>query len=122
MEPMNERRRHPRFFVDNDILAVLKPFPVKLGQIINISQTGIAFQYQGSEKLPDHYSHIDLFITKDIHDYTALPIRLIRETTLPRIKDNILPIRQAAMEFKDLTEDQIIRVRDFITAHAGCLA
>ena len=117
MDCQIERRKHPRFAVKSDVLAILKPYPVKLGKIADISESGLSFQYLGSDELPAHYSVIDLFVTQDDQEYRSFPIQKLREITLSKVYEKTVPIRQIGIMFNDLTPDQAALLRLFITAH-----
>jgi hypothetical protein len=114
MEKTAERRQYPRFNVKSDVLAVLKPYPVKLGQVINISEGGIVFQYFGTEVLSSHYSKIDFFVTQNEIEYNSLPVISLWSDIIHHSPEKGLPMHQVGMRFDTLSSEQSMLLKEFI--------
>lgn len=114
-----EKREHPRFQVSNEALAILKPHPIKLGQIINISEGGLAFQYLGDEKINASYVELDIFVSKSGRQFNAFPFKKVRDFQISSDYEKTTPIRQLCIQFKDLTSEQKSQLKDFISEYAA---
>lgn len=115
----SERRKQKRFAVKDVAFAVLKTEEdEELGQIINISPRGLAFQYfvgnrsiQQAEKLdlllPDNGFHID-----NIKFETVADFELSNELPFSSITK-----RQQSICFNTLTKEQRFDIDKFIRYH-----
>lgn len=116
MNPYVERRGNPRYTVKSEVLAVLKPYPVKLGQIANISEGGLAFMYLGENRISEPYTHMDLYDAKGEKTCHALPIELVSFAEIAYIY-GIIPIQRVSIRFRDLTGHQKDAIKGFIQAY-----
>ncbi|MBU1172536.1 MAG: PilZ domain-containing protein [Proteobacteria bacterium] len=117
MTPSLERRKHPRYNVNSDVLAVLKPYPIKLGQIANISEGGLAFNYQGAQAIDGAYSFLDLIASQGQQHFSSFPIQPLRDTTVSKVFGKSIPIRQMAICFQALNSIQKVMLQQFIDIH-----
>jgi len=79
---IDERRQYHRYTGPSEALAVLKPHPIKLGQIVNISEGGLAFQYMSDDKIETKYIELDIFISAKGQQYNAFPFTTIRRISI----------------------------------------
>ena len=111
----NERRKHKRFKVKQGAFAVASPEYNKLGQIKDISEGGIAFQFieDGEQTKDSHeleiFSNVDDFYIKKIPVKTVLDFEL--ENT---ISSDSTPMRQVCMKFGKLNYPQRLLLGFFI--------
>lgn len=117
MKPEIERRRHPRFELKNDALVVLKPHPIKLGQIINISEGGISFHYLSHQQLPLRYFELDIFISGPDNHYNAFPFLKVNDFKLSGHFEKVTPTRQLCIKFDSLSNEQKKQLKAFINNH-----
>lgn len=114
MYPGVERRKHPRYKVKSDILAVLTPYPVKLGQIANISEGGAAFVYQAGEPMTGRYTHLDLYVTRGRKIFNRLPVNTLGHVSVDNLYDASVCLRQVSLSFGGLNTGQKKQINHFI--------
>ncbi len=114
-----DRREHPRYRVSNEALAILKPHPIKLGQIINISEGGLAFQYLGEDKINAQYIELDIFVSKNGKQFNAFPFSKVRDFQISSQFEKSTPIRQLCVKFDDLSVEQKSLLKNFINEYAA---
>ena len=61
-QEMLERRKHKRFQVQDDAIAVLRPIVDKRGPIIDISRGGLAFRYITAKESLDRSLKLDILL------------------------------------------------------------
>jgi hypothetical protein len=140
--PKQERRRAPRFTVKEHTFAVVrsvqskdlggldamshgqvglalfKSKPAKMGQIRNLSLSGLCFHYiDNDEKVPEG-DEVDILFAEENFYLGALPCRIVREKT----ESNELPftpivMKQRAVAFTNLSTEQELTLSRFIEAH-----
>ncbi len=116
---IEDRREYPRYKVSNEALAILKPHPIKLGQIINISEGGLAFQYLSENTIDSKYVELDIFVSKNGKQFNAFPFRKIRDFQISSQFEKTTPIRQLCVQFQDLSFEQKSLLKNFITKYAA---
>ncbi len=114
-----DRREHPRYRVSNEALAILKPHPIKLGQIINISEGGLAFQYLGENKIDCKYVELDIFVSKNGKQFNAFPFSKVRDFQISSRYEESTPIRQLCVKFDVLSIEQQSLLKNFISEFAA---
>ena len=120
---MLERRKHKRFQVQDDAIAVLRPVVDLRGPIIDISRGGLAFRYISSKESSGQSSKLDILLP-DLSFYLGhLPIRTVHdfevtsEYTLGNTKT-----RRCSVQFRELTQKQISQIENFMKNHTRRLA
>ncbi len=114
-----ERRQYKRFAVKDVAFAVLKTDQdEELGQIVNVSMGGLAFQYfvGNREFTPSH--RLDMLLADNQLHVDNIVFNLVEDQELV----NELPFssitkRQQRVCFKNLTEKQKAGIRHFIQNH-----
>ncbi len=119
METYAERRKSRRFLVDGRAIAVFQPYPIVMGQVIDISMGGLAFHYLQEEKCTDNLPQAELTILcSDGTKLERLPYRIVSDIDLnPLLSFVSKPLRRASLQFGDLTESQAATLSHFIE---GC--
>ena len=113
-----ERRKLKRFQVQEGAFAVVRPELTRLGQIINISYEGLAFQYPVTSHQENGASGIDIFLTGDGFCLENMSFEMISDRRATRKSSKVfLPLRRCSVRFKDLTDTQIARLEYFIQNH-----
>lgn len=113
-----ERRKHQRYPLKKNILAILKPHPIKLGQIINISEGGLAFHYLGDDELPERYTELDIFVENSQSEYVAFPFIPVRDFIVTSLYEKSSTIRQLCIKFGNLNDNQKTELKHFIASYA----
>ncbi len=116
MEPCPERRKNRRFLVNGKAIAVFQPYPILMGQVIDISMGGLAFHYHQEDKGAKHHRHAELtLIYSDGTKLENLPFRIVSDVDLnPLLSFVSKPLRRASVEFGELTALQAACLSDFI--------
>lgn len=107
MERVNERRKYQRFNVKPGVLAVFGPASEKMGQIIDISQGGLSFNYKsGRETADDSYELSILFDDNSNlnHRPCKFSASVVSDIEIENEKQySTAVIRRCSLRFEDLT-------------------
>lgn len=112
-----DRRRHKRFYYKNGgPFAVTGPDPSNLGQVINISLGGFAFQYlDNGKKWLNDFIDFEIFFGKDV-----VPLHNIKLETVFDTNENCpstfcsKELRQRGVKFINLTFEQKNLLQQYI--------
>ena len=109
--PTDERRKTPRYPARPAAFASLQSDLVRMGQLLDVSRTGIAFTYledMDAHKKADRLSEGLELLCAGMHLAIAQSqFRIVRdERLLPDHPFSTLPMRKLAMTFKDLSTEQ----------------
>ena len=102
--PHPERRRSPRFKVQDGVLASTSGI---LGSILDLSLQGMSFEYYAEDLNDNDPMDIGIFSTRDKTLLTGLQARIIRDQPIVG-RNSFLPSLQKkrAVEFINLTDEQ----------------
>jgi len=116
-----DRRNHTRFMVKSGVFAVLGPYSFQMGQIVDISEGGLAFQYkQGKEKDSDLYEISILFDGKADNNTSPFKFtgKVISDVEVRSTNPfSTAAIRRFSMKFEDLTYYQQAWLSECIRNH-----
>ena len=116
-----ERRKLKRFQVQDGAFAVVRPEFTRLGQIINISYEGLAFQYAVTANQENGASELDVFLKGDGFYLENMSFETVSDRRATRKSSKgFLPLRRCSVRFKDLTGAQIAQLEYFIQNHTIC--
>jgi hypothetical protein len=116
---MKERRRHPRFDMKDVAFAILKADrEEELGQIVNISRGGLAFQYFIGNREFQKADRLDVLLADSGIHVEDIKYRVVEDYELV----NELPFssitkREQRILFSDLSETQRHDIDSFIRRH-----
>jgi len=117
-ETTDDRRKHKRHRVQNGVFAVMGPFPTKMGQIIDISDGGLAFYHRnGLDSDSGTYEVSILFDdTQNAVNHGPLKFQaqIVSETDLTADTGSNAPMKRCGVSFDDLTYYQRSWVDDCI--------
>ena len=117
---INERRKEPRFVVNERALAFVGK---KYGKIIDINSKGLSFQYLVKENRPllannSNRATLTLDISSASHDFclTDLPVKIIAENEIQAGSNGhpTLKVIRCSIQFRELSADQIYYLKRFI--------
>ncbi len=109
-----ERRKHKRYFTIDGTYAVLRPPANKIGKIIDISLSGLAFSYFSTNGATMVSPSLDLLADEGL---------CLENMTYTLINDCIIPyeqpfsqitMRRHCIQFNGLTEDHKNQLQTFI--------
>jgi len=110
-----ERRKHKRFKVKGGAFAVATPDYNKLGQIKDISQGGLAFQFIEDGEQTKNSLEVEIFSTVDDIYIKKIPVRTVLNFELDNtVSSNSMPMRQLSMKFGKLNHPQKLLLSFFI--------
>ena len=115
---MLERRKHKRFLVQDDAIAVLRPNVDKRGPIIDISRGGLAFDYITGKDSSDRSSKLDILLP-DLGFYLGhMPIRTVSDLEVASgLAFRGIKRRRCSVQFGKLTQEQMSQLGHFIQNH-----
>lgn len=107
-ERLVERRKRKRFKIKEGVFSILHGPSPELGEITDASGGGLAFRYQGEEKLWKNSSALEILAPNDSFKIKRLPIRGVWDI---KIANNV---RKRGVQFGRLTYGQRSHLRFFI--------
>ncbi|MGD8982536.1 MAG: PilZ domain-containing protein [Desulfobacteraceae bacterium] len=113
-----ERRRHKRFQAEEGAYAAVRPQYDKIGQIIDVSRGGLAFRYMISGSQEDASSELDIFLIGDGFHLDKVPFQTVSDEGIPeRLSPGSQKMRRCGVQFGELTQMQILKLKEFILNH-----
>jgi hypothetical protein len=114
----SERRKEKRYKVAGGAYAVVGTKSNKLGQINNISSSGLAFKYLANETSSDGAQLMDVFVRNHDFRMKAIPIKTVYDVELAKEDPySTVVLRQQSVLFGDLTEEQITKLMHLLQYH-----
>jgi hypothetical protein len=119
METMN-RRVQKRYFVSDGVFVVLNPADSssKLGAMIDISKSGLSFQYIDTYDPEQTYSKLDIFVSGHGIKIGDLPFTVISsvayEKTIPFYS---IMMRRLGVKFGPMSDTKISQICSLIHTH-----
>jgi hypothetical protein len=115
-EAFFERRFHQR--VEAHSGAIASPQLEVVGQIVNISETGLAFRYVASRERSKESNVLSIELTDHTFRLDQLPFKVVWDFAMP---DGFcigpISLRYCGVEFGNLADDQRRALRYFIQNH-----
>ena len=121
----SERRRAVRFLPRKSTFVALRPEFVRLGKVVDISSTGLRFQYLISEDNPEEKGRVtlDMFIGSDVYYLPDIPCETIYERKLAQHGSDAMGLeqRQCGVKFRPLNRKQSDKLDMFLRHHTSGL-
>ena len=118
MKDVIERRKHKRFRVREGAFAALKSHWFRstiLGEIIDISNDGLAFRYIAAKKRSGLSFKLKMLLADGSFSLERVPSRTISDIEIGNeFSVDFTPIRRCCVQFTRLTRDQISGLDHFI--------
>ncbi len=123
-----ERRRCQRIVVRDSALAVIQSTPtILLGQIKDISMSGLSFSYMYSETKPDEATTLDIFLPNDKLHLKGLTFRTVSDFIVPNENHfSTVIMNRRSIQFEKLTDqhksqlEHIIQLLAYEDLESGC--
>lgn len=116
-----ERRVHRRFSVFSNAIAILNQGSIHPGRIIEISLSGLVFQYRCNGDLKLEASELDILVPGFAEGIfpQKLPIKMVSDLAIAE-KDPMkqTSLRRCAVAIGPLTTRQRAKLEQFIRSHA----
>jgi hypothetical protein len=123
-EKVVDRRRHKRFRVKTGGLALLSPdwpHSTLVGDILDISPGGIAFQYVGDEPPRQEVCEVGLACSYSHFYLGKIPVKAVSDFSMAKVPFGSLVPRRLSLRFEKLTPDQSSGIQEYIKDHAVSL-
>ncbi len=129
-----ERRQHKRYPVNNRVfaivrsdnhlleriesmskgeiaMAIIKSKPPRMGEIVEISRSGLSFRYIATDRRLEQHCEMDiLFIDEDFH-LSRLPFQMIEDRSIASdLSFDVLRMKHLAVKFGGLTSKQKLKL------------
>ncbi len=91
--------------------ASLSPNSRRVGQIVDISRGGIAFQYYDSTKGSEPITETDLFLSSTRHYVHKIPIKKVFDDKVERAGK---PMRKCRVQFGEMSPAQAVQLDAFL--------
>lgn len=114
MKTFKERRNQKRFSVKNRSTIMVSPTTILSYEVLDISDSGLAFSYAGWENWPTRGMRLDIF-DKDFF-LENVPIRVIDDV---RLEHEPKGLRRCGVEFTNLESNQKAILRQYIASVAA---
>ena len=112
---LTERRKNKRFSLKDPAFAVMYYSPDRIGQITDISKSGLAIRYVKNEECTGLLNELDI-----LQSDFSLYIHRIKAKSISDIKiiDNTFigskELRRCGIQFENLSSTQLAQLEDFI--------
>jgi hypothetical protein len=111
-----ERRFHQRFEANSGAIASTQLDVV--GQIVNISETGLEFRYVASRERSKESTVLSIELTDHTFSLDQLPFKVAWDVAMPQgFSIGPISLRYCGVEFGNLADDQRRALRYFIQNH-----
>jgi len=118
MQPQidGEKRRHPRFEVRSGVIAVVKSDAAHtLGEVVDVSEGGLALTYVAESGPAVAGRTLDLFGSGGIWYLKGVPVRTASDVEMPNeVPFSIIEMRRMGVAFGALADTQQRQLRGFI--------
>lgn len=111
-----ERRKYRRFKVKHPAFVVFNTQPTRLGEILDVSMSGLSFRYMvDSEEVVNQSRELDILFGDDDFYLDRMPFSTVSD----RLSNNGLPfstmiMRRRGVEFGEINETQKEQLEYFI--------
>ncbi len=115
----SERRKQKRYAVKDVAFVVLKTnTDEELGQIINISEGGLAFQYFVGNRTLQHSNQLDILLPDNGLNVAKIHFKPVADYELSsELPFSSITKRQQSVEFCLLNDNQLNEIKEFIDTH-----
>ncbi|MCP3952805.1 MAG: PilZ domain-containing protein [Desulfobacterales bacterium] len=117
------RRRSVRFLPRKSTFVALRPEFVRLGKIVDISSSGLRFQYLISEdnQVEKGKVALDMFIGSDGYYLPDIPCETVYERKLEQHGSDAMSLeqRQCGIKFRPLNREQADKLKVFLRQHTS---
>jgi len=115
IEEAFERRKHKRFLAQDGAFVELRDHGGKIGEIIDVSQGGLAFRYIDIGDRPKRSLELDILLKHAGFRLEKLPAETVSDVEITKtFHQGITRIRRQGVQFGRLTKSQKTRLEYFI--------
>ena len=119
---MNDRRKEPRFRLRDNAFAIGPGEPKRLGKLIDISRSGLSFQYM--EEANNFGAGTELHIFSSAHSLflESFSFEIVSDSPMPKHPASTLYMRRRGGRFSLLAAGQQAQLDEFISLHSEGIA
>jgi hypothetical protein len=122
-----DRRQHERFQVHDGAFVVLRPrSPILgqdvdiVGQIMDISKTGLVLRYVASQERSYESFELDIVLAGNGFRLNGVPVKTVSDCQMPDdAPSNSTTVRRRGVQFRALTDQQTSQLERFIQDHTN---
>lgn len=118
-----DRRGAVRFQPRKSTFVALRPEFVRLGKVVDISSSGLRFQYLIAEDNPVEKGRValDMFIGSEGYYLPDIPCETVYERKLDQHGSDAMGLeqRQCGIRFRDLNREQADKLNVFLRHHTS---
>jgi hypothetical protein len=114
-----ERRKHQRFRVQEGAFVILRPSDTGAGRLVNISLSGLMFEYVCTKEPSVEATELELFVTDSVFRLYGVPCKKVWDLPVYKHPTMLLQKRQSGVEFGELLPYQRSQLEDFIQNHTS---
>ena len=110
-----EKREVKRYLAKKGAYAVLRDQYRSLGEILDISVAGLAFQYVSKGEKLNGCSELDIFLDKKGFYSMMLPFKTVSDIEIGAIMPvGVVRMRRRGVQFISLRNNQVLQLENFI--------
>lgn len=110
-----ERRKHPRYKVQDNAFAVISPDPVKLVPIIDIGMGGLSINLDNGTRGPDPVSKLEIMVADCSFYLENLPFQIVDDAeAFPDSNSNLMDGHRYGIKFGNLRPRQQSQLKYFL--------
>jgi hypothetical protein len=114
----DERRGDKRFHASTGVFAVLGPNSTKVGRVIDISLSGLAFRHVDKEEPLSGLNELDVFMIDHDFHVNKIPFETVSDYEIRNEGPlALMKTRQSGLRFGELTPNQRSLLEYFIQNH-----
>ena len=114
-----ERRKYSRFHVPMGVFLSFDAGDSRLGEIIDISMSGLAYRYLSTEEQPNPARRLNIFLNEHDPYVNDVPFETISDFRTSRIPFTPVTVRRSGVRFGELSNAQTSRLEHFIDNYAS---
>ena len=115
---LTERRKHRRFRLRKGAYAAINNGSLKIGQIQNISKSGLAFRYVANGEQTEESYKVDIFVADNDFYLTNIPFKTTSDVFIDfEIPFSTISLKQCGGQFGELTKRQMSQIGYFIESY-----
>ena len=113
-----EKRKHKRFKVQKNTYIITVNDTTNLGQMINISKGGLAFNYIGQKEKISGWHKVDIFLSSKRFYLKEILFKATSDFYLdPNTPFSTVLMKQCGGEFGEMTDEQKSQLDYFLDNH-----
>jgi hypothetical protein len=113
-----DRREYRRFRTREGTFAVLRNHSIRLGQVVDISRGGLAFQYIPDEQAFAGSCAVDILLTGKGLCVSGISSRVVSDFEIEDMPPmTTIPVRRCGVRFESLESGQESQLQGFIQSH-----